>query len=68
MLHRFVSALAVVAMINAPRAATPRHKYAHPIADQMTTAAIDIAAKAIETRMSHVPADGQIEIAFAPVP
>jgi len=68
MLHRFVSALAVVAIVNAPLAAATRHKYAHPIADQMTTAAIDIADKASETRPSRVPIDGKIEIAFAPVP
>ena len=68
MLHRFAIALAVVALANAPLAVAARHKSAHPIADQMTTAAIDVATTAIETRMSRVPADGQIEIAFAPVP
>ena len=68
MLYRLVTALAVVALVNVPLAAAPRNKYAHPTADQMTTAAIDIAAKAIETRLSRVPIDGQIEIAFAPVP
>jgi hypothetical protein len=34
----------------------------------MTTAAIDIASTAIETRTSRVPVDGQIEIASAPGP
>jgi phosphatidylserine/phosphatidylglycerophosphate/cardiolipin synthase-like enzyme len=48
--------------------AKTRKKVAPTIADEMTTAAIDIATKAVETRMSRVPADGTIEIAFAPVP
>jgi phosphatidylserine/phosphatidylglycerophosphate/cardiolipin synthase-like enzyme len=38
------------------------------VADQMTTGAIDIAADAIKTKLSRVPATGTIEIAFAPYP
>ena len=37
-------------------------------ADEITTAAIDIAKEAIETRLARVPATGIVEIAFAPVP
>ena len=40
----------------------------HPVADAITTTAIDIAANSIQTRLSRVPADGQIEIAFASLP
>jgi hypothetical protein len=59
MLHRLTLALSVVALANAPLAAASRHKSAHPVADPMTTAAIDIAATGHETRMSRVRADGQ---------
>lgn len=38
------------------------------VADQITTGAIDIAADAIKTKLSRVPAIGTIEIAFAPYP
>jgi phosphatidylserine/phosphatidylglycerophosphate/cardiolipin synthase-like enzyme len=55
--------LALAAPVDAKR--KPVHK---TIADQITTGAIDIATKALETRLSRVPADGQIEIAFAPLP
>ena len=54
--------------LSEPISATSRRKVLHPIADQVTTAAIDIAKTAIQTRLSRVPADGQIEIAFAPLP
>ena len=52
-------------VLGEPISATSRRKVLHPIADQVTTAAIDLANAAIQTR---VPADGQIEIAFAPLP
>ena len=37
-------------------------------ADQITTAAIDVAKSTIETRLSRVPSGATLEIAFAPVP
>ena len=40
----------------------------HRVADAMTTTAIYTAANAIQMQLSHVPADGQIEIAFALLP
>ncbi len=51
-----------------PAWGTTRHRPGATVADQMTTAAIDLATKAVETRLARVPSDGQIEIAFAPVP
>jgi phosphatidylserine/phosphatidylglycerophosphate/cardiolipin synthase-like enzyme len=38
------------------------------VADQITTNAIDVATKAIESRVNRVPDAGTIEIAFAPYP
>ena len=59
-----VSALCLCAISALPAVAGRKH----PVADAVTTAAIDIARTAIQTRLSRVPADGQIEIAFAPMP
>jgi len=64
---RFLLASAFfVAAYASPQAGS--HKTNHPVADQITTAAIDMAKTVIETRLARVPADGQIEIAFAPLP
>ena len=57
--HRLTLALAAVALANAPLAVAARHRSTRPVADPMTTAAIDITTKAVETRMSRVPADDQ---------
>ena len=59
-----VSALCLCAISALPAVAGRKH----PVADAVTTAAIDIASTAIQTHLSRVPADGQIEIAFAPMP
>jgi phosphatidylserine/phosphatidylglycerophosphate/cardiolipin synthase-like enzyme len=68
MMYRFAFGLALAAAITLAPAAQARRKPTTPVADQITTAAIDVATRALETRLSRVPADGQIEIAFAPVP
>lgn len=49
-------------------AAAKKAKNSCTIVDQITTGAIDVAADAIKTRLSRVPATGTIEIAFAPLP
>ncbi|MBV8816723.1 MAG: phospholipase D family protein [Acidobacteriaceae bacterium] len=60
-------ALSIVVAVTVPAEAA-RKKPKRTVADEITTAAIDIATSAIEKRISRVPADGQIEIAFAPIP
>ncbi len=57
--------LCIMALLPASAA---RKAARHPVADAMTTAAIGIAANAIQSRLSRVPTEGQIEIAFAPLP
>ncbi len=51
-----------------PAVAEPRKKVIPALVDEMTTAAIDTATKAAETRRSRVPVGEAIEIAFAPKP
>ena len=68
MLFRFLATVLCLCLISAIPAMAGRKTTSHPVADVMTTAAIDIAANAIQTRLSRVPTDGQIEIAFAPLP
>ncbi len=58
----------IICLACLPAQSGARKKSSNPVADQITTAAIDVAKRAIETRLSRVPADGQIEIAFAPMP
>jgi phosphatidylserine/phosphatidylglycerophosphate/cardiolipin synthase-like enzyme len=65
---RFLFAATFFVAAYATSDAGGRTRSAHPVTDQITTAAIDVAKNAIETRLSRVPADGQIEIAFAPLP
>ena len=48
--------------------AGPQKDAAPALADEMTTAAIDTATKAAETRRPRVPVGEAIEIAFAPKP
>lgn len=67
-MFRFSTAAICLCLISALPATAGKKVSKHPAADAMTTAAIDIAANAIQTRLSRVPADGQIEIAFAPLP
>ena len=66
-MFRFVLAAICICLISALPAVGKKVSQ-HPLADAMTTAAIDIASTAIQTRLSRVPTDGQIEIAFAPLP
>ncbi|MDE2385497.1 MAG: hypothetical protein KGO53_12850 [Alphaproteobacteria bacterium] len=69
MVARFALAvLLCCSLFDAGAEARARKKTTHPVSDQITTAAIDVARNVIETRLSRVPADGQIEIAFAPLP
>ena len=65
---RFSLAILLFAFSAHEAAAAKKPKPSCDIADQITTGAIDIAADAIKTRLSRVPATGIIEIAFSPVP
>ena len=68
MMFRFPMAAICLSFIAAMPATAGKKTARHRVVDAMTTAAIDIAANAIQTRLSRVPNDGQIEIAFAPLP
>jgi len=65
---RFLFAAAFFVAAYATSQAGSGTRSAHPVTDQITTAAIDVAKTAIQSRLARVPADGQIEIAFAPLP
>jgi phosphatidylserine/phosphatidylglycerophosphate/cardiolipin synthase-like enzyme len=67
MISRFALGLKCAAAVSFAPLAEAKRK-SRTVADQITTAAIDVATRTLETRLSRVPADGQIEIAFAPVP
>lgn len=65
--HPLVLALALVA--SSPQVFAGAHKTLQPVpTDQMTTATIGTVAQYGTRRVSKVPVDGAIEIAFAPVP
>ncbi len=68
MILRFSFSVLLLAFFASGVAAGTKAKPNCNIADQITTGAIDIAADAIKTRLSRVPATGTIEIAFAPYP
>ena len=53
-------------LAQAGEAGTKKHQ--PTVADEITTATIDVAKDAIQNRMNRVPTEGQIEIAFAPLP
>lgn len=65
---RFLFSVLLFAFFASEVAADTKAKTNCNVADQITTGAIDIAADAIKTKLSRVPAIGTIEIAFAPYP
>ena len=65
---RFLFSVLLFAFFASEIAADTKAKTNCNVADQITTGAIDIAADAIKTKLSRVPAIGTIEIAFAPYP
>ncbi len=68
MIKVFTLAISLLAISALPACAKSRKPAAPSFRDQITTGAIDLAKEAIQTRLSRVPADGTIEIAFAPYP
>jgi phosphatidylserine/phosphatidylglycerophosphate/cardiolipin synthase-like enzyme len=67
--RKFVIVPCLVAVVLCDQAAArPRRKVVPPVADQITTSAIDSVSRSGGQRVSRVPADSVIEIAFAPVP
>ena len=67
-MFRFFTAAICLCLLNTPPDAAGKKTSRLPVADAMTTAAIDFATNAIQPRLSPVPSDEQIEIAFAPLP
>lgn len=65
---RFLFSVLLFAFFASEVAADTKAKPNCNVADKITTGAIDIAADAIKTKLSRVPAIGTIEIAFAPYP
>lgn len=63
---RFFLATALCLTLTVAAGAAGKHKPS--VTDQITTASIDTAKDVTETRLSRVPPEGQIEIAFAPLP
>ncbi len=68
MYARFALGLAIATIVSFAQGAEAKKRAPKTVSDQLTTAAIDMATTAIQTRLSRVPTDGQIEIAFAPLP
>lgn len=68
MIKAFTIAISLLAISAFPACAKSRKQTVPNFRDQITTGAIDLAKEAIQTRLSRVPADGTIEIAFAPYP
>lgn len=57
-----------IAVLSEQTLADGHKKIQSTAADPMTTSAIDVAAKYGATRVSRVPVESAIEIAFAPLP
>lgn len=68
MIKAFIFAVSLIAISVSPVCAKSKKSATPSLRDQITTGAIDLAKEAIQTRLSRVPAEGTIEIAFAPYP
>jgi phosphatidylserine/phosphatidylglycerophosphate/cardiolipin synthase-like enzyme len=64
----FIIVASALVLCAQPALAKTRKPAKKPIADQITTSAIDIAKNVIERRLNQIPPAGTIEIAFAPYP